>query len=708
MSWFSAVPLVLLAAIWMTLPGLLVGVAAGLRGITVWGAAPLLSVGLIAGSAVAGSLLGVPWSGAVPVAAALLFAVVVVGARRLVLGRVLMPGPALVRDHAAGVWATLRHGGPDRRWTGLAATGGMLIAWALGFRAAIRGMDRPDALSQTFDASFHYNAVARILTTGDASSLTVGGLVNSPGFYPSAWHGVVSLIVPVTPGPAEVVIASNVVALVATLLVWPLSVLLLVRTLVGRSAGAALAAPVLSLGFIAFPWTLVTYGALWPNLLGVALVPAGLAAVALAARPGLGSGFGSGAAVGPGTGPALTVPSEPTPYPPGRVARWFPVVAAVLALGLAHPNALFGAVVVAVPPVLWGMAGGVRRGLRAGGAQAVRALAVVPVVFGAGAVAAWFMFVSPLLDGIRGYYWEPQVSAGEAVVDALLHSPDGNTPAWSIAVLTVAGAVWALRRARTSWLVPAHLMVCALYVVGASTWSSIWTGVWYNDAPRIAALVPVTAAPLAALGLVALCSLARRVGCVARDALTRAAPAVEHWPRPRAAVLVAVGVSAVVVTSGGLYQRAHIDQLAGIYQTPEEVLVGPEQAQFLRNAGELIPADAVVAQNPWAGTAMLWPLTDRQVLFPHLTGVWSPDQQLIAERLRDAATDPQVCAAIAETGVGYVITAPPTFWQPDPLAENWPGLVDLDEAEGFELLAEEGDNALWRITACDAGRVVGS
>ena len=64
--------------------------------------------------------------------------------------------------------------------------------------------------------------------------------------------------------------------------------LLLVRTLVGRSAGAALAAPVLSLGFIAFPWTLVTYGALWPNLLGVALVPAALAAVALATRPGIG------------------------------------------------------------------------------------------------------------------------------------------------------------------------------------------------------------------------------------------------------------------------------------------------------------------------------------------------------------------------------------------------------------------------------------
>lgn len=694
MSWLSAVPLVLLAATWVTLPGLLVGVAAGLRGIAAWGAAPLLSVGLIAGSAVAGSLLGIPWSGAVPMAAALLFALVVVGTRRLVLGRPLVPGPAQLRDRAGRAWATLRGGGPDHRWSGFAATGGMLIAWVLGFRAAIRGMDRPDALSQTFDASFHYNAVARILSTADASSLTVGGLVNSPGFYPSAWHGVVSLVVPVTPGPAEIVVASNVVALVTTLLIWPLSVLLLVRTLVGRSAGAALAAPVLSLGFIAFPWTLVTYGALWPNLLGVALVPAALAAIALATRPGL--------------GPDPVSPARPGPFPPGRVARWFPVVAAVLALGLAHPNALFGAVVVAVPPVLWGLVGAVRRGLRAGRAQAVRAIAVVPVVVAVAGAVAWFMFGSPVLDGIRGYYWEPQVSVGAAIGDALLHSPDGNTPAWSIAVLTVAGGVWALRRARTSWLVPAHLLVCALYVVGASTWSSVWTGVWYNDAPRIAALVPVTAAPLAALGLVALCSLARWLACIARDALARSAPAVQDWPRPRAAVLVAVGVSAVVVTSGGLYQRSHIDQLAGIYQTPEEVLVGPEQAQFLRSAGELIPADAVVAQNPWAGTAMLWPLTDRQVLFPHLTGVWSPEQQLIAERLNDAATDPAVCAAVAETGVGYVITAPPTFWQPDPLAENWPGLDDLDEAEGFELLAEEGDNALWQITACDAGRVIGS
>lgn len=694
MSWSSAVPLVVLAAAWVTLPGLVVGLAAGLRGIAAWGAAPMLSVGVIAGSAVGASMLGVPWSGAAPATAAAAFALLVVGVRRLVLGLPLLPRPIVVRAAAEESARTLLRGGPDRRWTGLAALTGLVIAGALGFSAAVRGMARPDALSQTFDANFHYNAVARILGTHDASSLTVGGLVNSPGFYPAAWHDVVSLVAPLAPGPGEIVVASNVVALVTTLLVWPLSVLFLVRTLVGRSAGAALAAPVLALGFVAFPWTLVTYGALWPNLLGVSLVPAALAATALAARPGL--------------GPDPVSPARPGPFPPGRVARWFPAVAAVVALGFAHPNALFGAVVVAVPPILWGLVGAVRRGLRGGTWPTVRAVTAVPVVLAALGGVGWFMFASPALDGIRGYYWEPEFSVTDAVWNAVLHSPEDNAPAWSIAVLTVAGAVWALRRARTSWLVPAHLVVCTLYVVGATTWSSVWTGVWYNDSPRIAALVPVTAAPLAALGLVALCSLARSLACLVRDRLTRAAPAVAGLPRPRAAVLVAIGVIAVVITSGGLYQRSHVDSLAAIYQTPEEVLVGPEQARFLREAGELLPSDAVVAQNPWAGTAMLWPLTDRQVLFPHLTGVWSPDQQIIAERLRDASNDPAVCAAVAETGTGYVITAPPTFWQPDPLALRWPGLDDLADADGFELLARDGDNALWRITACDAGRVVGS
>ena len=46
-------------------------------------------------------------------------------------------------------------------------------------------------------------------------------------------------------------------------------------------------------------------------------------------------------------------------------------------------KALFGAVVVAVPPILWGLAGAVRRGLRGGVWPTVRAVVAVPVVLAA-------------------------------------------------------------------------------------------------------------------------------------------------------------------------------------------------------------------------------------------------------------------------------------------------------------------------------------
>lgn len=122
----------------------------------------------------------------------------------------------------------------------------------------------------------------------------------------------------------------------------------------------------------------------------------------------------------------------------------------------------------------------------------------------------------------------------------------------------------------------------------------------------------------------------------------------------------------------------------------------------------MLPPDAVVAQNPFSGNALLYALTDRQVLFPHLQGVWTPDQRLIAERLRHAATDPAVCAALSATGVDYVLTAPAPFWAWNVLAPTFAGLDDLTGAVGFDLLAEDGQNRLYQVTACGTTGATGS
>ncbi|MFP5020320.1 DUF6541 family protein [Pseudonocardia phyllosphaerae] len=642
MSWTAAVGVLLLAAGWLQLPGLAVVRAAGLRGVTAWGAAPLVSVGVLAGSAVVGGKLGIGWGPAVPILATVLVAVGAFGARRFRSGRG-------VRE-------------PDGRWTGPAAAAGSVVAAGIGLTAALVGMGRPDAVSQTFDASFHYNAVARILDTGDASALALGGLVNSPSFYPAGWHAVVSLV---ASSGAGIVTASNMTALAVAVVVWPATQLLLVRQLVGPSAGAALATPLLALGFGAFPWALVTYGALWPNLLGVALMPAAVAVVAVLAGLVRGGSLSRRGAL------ALTVVGVP-------------------AVGFGHPNAVFGLAVVAMWPLIWGTAGAVLRRLLAH--RWITASALVAVAAGTLAAAYWVMVVWPVLDGIRGYEWQPFETWASGWYSVLTSSPNDFTAAWTISALVVAGAVTALRRARTSWLVAAWITTGALYVMAAVTPSSKWTGVWYNDSPRLAAMVPVVAVPLAVLGTLALAGLVRRAAA--------SLPRVQVTMRP--AVASAAALAALVAASGGLYQRAHAESLAGIYQHPSEVLLLPGQQEFLTRAGAMLPPDAVVAENPWTGNALLWTLADRQVLFPHLTGQWTPEQRIIAERLRDAATDPAVCAAVRATGTGYALTGPPTLWSWDPQSRTFPGLDDLRGVPGFEPMAGEGPSTLYRITACDA------
>ena len=653
MTWPSAVEVLVVAAAWLLLPGLVAGLAAGLRGLVAWGAAPVLSVGLVSGSALAGGMAGVHWGAAVPVVATALVAGV---------------GFALRRRTATAP----REG--DGRWTVLAAVGGSLGAAGIGLLTAVRGMGRPDAVSQTFDASFHYNAVARILATGDASATTLGGLVNSPAFYPAGWHATVSLVAPHA-GGTGIVTASNMTALAVALVAWPASQLLLVRVLAGRSVGAALATPLLAVGFGAFPWALVTYGALWPNLLGVALMPGAVAAVVVL------SGL---------------VPASPLRRRGGLVL----VLAAVPSVAFGHPNAVFGLAVIAVWPLLWGLVRDVGRWLRDG--RWLTALLLVTAASAAVTCTYWVMVVWPGLDGIRGYEWAPIETWSSGALSVLTSSPNGRAAAWTLSALVLAGALAALRRARTSWLVPAWVTTGALYVVAAVTASSPWTGVWYNDSPRLAAMVPVVAVPLGVLGTLAVAGIARR----ALAALPRPSGGVAVGPRP--AVVAAAALLGLLVSSGGLYRNAHASNMADTYRYPAETLLRPGQEDFLQRAGDLLPEDAVVAQNPWTGNALLWTLTGRQVLFPHLTGVWTPEQRVIAERLRDVATDPSVCEAVRATGVGYALTGPLTLWSWDPLSRTFPGLDDLEGVPGFELMAEGGDTHLYRITACEPDRVTAS
>jgi hypothetical protein len=289
----------------------------GLRGIAAWALAPIVTVAEIAVLAVIAARLGAPWS--VPFVAI----VCAVTAAATAAVAFVLRGRAPARD-------------PDARSVTAAAAIGLVPALLLGAVTVARGLGRPDALSQTFDAVFHYNAVALILDSRNASSLTIGSL-GTPGlpgtFYPAAWHDLTSLVV-LTSG-SSIPLAANMVCAVVGILIWPLSCLLLVRQIVGPSPAAMAITGVLSIGFSAFPWGLMSWGVLWPNLLGMSIAPAGLAVVI--------------SLCGLAKDDAL-----------GRGRAWLLLPVTVLAATLGHPNVLFSLVALSVFPVANAM---VRRAL---------------------------------------------------------------------------------------------------------------------------------------------------------------------------------------------------------------------------------------------------------------------------------------------------------------------------------------------------------
>ncbi len=122
--------------------------------------------------------LGIDWS-LVSVSAAAGAVAIVAGVARQLVRRRAARGPA-----------------PEPQFTAWTIGSLAVAALIIGVQLVI-GFQRPDSISQTFDAFFHLNGIRYIVETGSASSFDLQGLVLPAGqtaFYPAGWHGVTSLV----------------------------------------------------------------------------------------------------------------------------------------------------------------------------------------------------------------------------------------------------------------------------------------------------------------------------------------------------------------------------------------------------------------------------------------------------------------------------------------------------------------------------------
>lgn len=657
MSWFQVVPVALASAAWLFGPGVPLVYLLGLRGVAAWGLAPALGIALMSFTAVVAEKIGVSWS--VPL---VLVAEVVVVALALVVALLLRRiAPARVND--------------PRRMR-LAAGLGLIPVVAVGWYVLVRGMSQPDQLNQTYDAIFHYNALAYILDQGNASSLsmsTMGNTATPPAFYPAAWHAIGSLVAMTTGAPIAVV--ANVFSGIIAIVVWPTACVLLVRQVVGPSIAAMSVTGLISISFTSFPWGLLGFGVLWPNTLAMSIVPVGLALVL-----------------------SITSLAREDLIGRRRAVALLPVV--LVACALAHPNAVFSFGVIAIFPIASGMyrwalrlhrEGRTRRGLIGVG--------VVVVAF----LAVWrFVATTSALAPIRTQHWPPFETPARAVGEVILNATNGRNALWALSALTITGMVAAWRFKTRRWLVAAFFATGFLYVLTAAINrqdTQFITGYWYNDSYRLATLLPITGVPLVVLGIVLiaekLLDRTSKISLPQRFSVLRTTTAVS--------LVVLFGL---VLLSRLFYAGLHAHTLAGVYtgpvDTPNNTLVDPREEAFLPKLAAEVPEGAVVANNPWDGSGIMLSEVDRRPLFRHVDIAWSADQKYVANHLDDAADDPKVCEAANRLSVRYLLLGNKTFWTTDQRVKAYPGIADPGVDDAFELVASSGSIKLYKLVGCEA------
>ena len=216
---------------------------------------------------------------------------------------------------------------------------------------------------------------------------------------------------------------------------------------------------------------------LYPNFLAISMLPAVLASIAVLFRV-----------------------ARQLDWPP---APRFTLPLLILpGLALAHPNGLMSLLALSVPIIIQAYA-------RLAGNKEYRSRHRTPWILataglGVGAVALYALWttIRPPEDAA---FWEPVQTPRGAVLDVLANGAIDRPAAIGVSVLMLIGLFLCWRRGGRTWMIAGFVIIGVLYVIVSGTMKgdlrSALTGIWYNDSNRLAALLPLTALPFAAVGV---------------------------------------------------------------------------------------------------------------------------------------------------------------------------------------------------------------
>lgn len=579
-----------------------------------------------------------------------------------------------------------------------------LISSIIGIFFFVRSLDTPMSFFQDYDNIYHLNLVKSFLDSGDWSCLHASvytlaefnsgqtPLLSWGGYYPAAWHCLNALITSLT--EAHIVIAQNALLYVFSFISFPFAVFLFLKTLFNNNHKLLAYGAILCLAFEAFPWGLLMWGPIYPNLAAFCLVPiSGSLFFAIFKR---------------------NLPVK------RKLIYTMLFLLSLAGYSLIQPNAIFTIALLFIPFV-------VLQSYLIARSLLPRTKRITPFIFPIIMliiiIAIWLWFyTAPFMQSTVSFNWPSADDTSESLLNAIsLAVSFIAIPQWVVAALVIIGMIYSLSCKKYLWLTISYVIILLFFVIGISTegyLKHIAIGFWYTDPNRIAAMIVFPGIPLACLGLSLLLPLIEQ--------LINKALRTQNQNLLSSRLINTLACIIFMACIFFPYQSANTNapkettafgaiqnKLISINNQSAPDLLDEAERNFLIKV-KSITGESLILNSPGDGSVFAYALYDLNTYYravsnyqdtTYYTGKGETESSYLARTsLKDKATNTEAENAINDLSAEYVLildseereTRTYNALSYDP--NDWKGIDSItEETPGFTLLLEEDGMKLFEI-----------
>ena len=734
--WIQFALALLVVAVLCYAPGYLVARLLGGKRATSCVIAPVLSGALLSISGVVIYPLGlrgvVPLLGCVAVCAALIF-----GCTRLLSGR--LARKLDLPEYVEGKFLLV---------VGILTLGLFFVI----FHKAVRN---PAWFLQSADNYAHLAYIVRSTQSGIYSMLHAAfynGAVPSiqapftdEGFYPYAFHTIASVTSSITGVSAP--ICENATWFLFVAIVYPTGIAALIQGIFKKKSylSSFIIASVVFAN-IAFPIRMVTIHGIFPNVIAFCCVPSCVYLFIAAS-----GGMSESDEEKKNTNVSVKNSKEGKN---GFFVSWSGIVLLVIGLfGLIgmQPNADFFWAVLVFPYILFNYVPRIveyavhKHDVKKKSRRLIFLFIAEVLVIGVSVLAWYVVLNSSFMAPTVNFVWGITVDATTMIYYIVNFGLIIRLPLFFFTIAFWIGFIYCLIKKDYRWLNGAFLFCAVILICSLSdnlTIKRFFSGFWYTDPERTAAMVVFAAVPIVAAGIYViamgigfLISKAivfikkRNVSVLSQEGILQLQLRYESLNTGEhskalsmcisqvtvqvcAATLIALVYGVALLTPWDLSKlparvkseiRCGIGWMNEVYEPRDGMTYSAAEEAFVKKSQKIIGDDSLVINNPYDGSLITNATHDMRVYYREKAeDQETPQSKLIRTKLNQISNDHEVQEAVRDIGAHYVI-----LLDVDNPAlrgdhkEKFPGLQITDNTPGFEVVLAEGPYRLYRITAID-------